>query len=224
MFPLLSFTFRANWEQGHKNNTSCRLLVVLCSLETWDSWMCNFSIVDRVQKRLCSPKVHLWATQQTQLRLSTCNDSAWCLFCLCYTIRRRHFCCEYLLALSGCVWYTQVLTVPTEYCFRVRKNAWIQRNLYFSEKKSENLITFGCTFQVVNEVIKHFIHYCCVEVFNSVMEELVSHPSRFRIYEEMMTLAQLRFKIRIIKFVEDIVSFNFCCLDRKDLLDVLMLT
>ena len=45
----------------------------------------------------------------------------------------------------------------------------------------------------------------CVEVLYSITEKFVCRTFKFRIYEEMLTWAQLLFKIRIINFVDDFV-------------------
>ena len=47
------------------------------------------------------------------------------------------------------------------------------------------------------------------------MKDFFSRPFNFRIYEEMLTRAQLLLKIRIINFVQDIVRINVCSFDRK---------
>ena len=63
-----------------------------------------------------------------------------------------------------------------------------------------------------------------VEVLYSLIEDLVSHTFKFRIYEEKLTWTQLLFKIRNINFVDDIVRINICCSDRKAVLGVFIWT
>ena len=73
-------------------------------------------------------------------------------------------------------------------------------------------------------MIKLFVQYSCVEGFYGLSENFVSRPFKFRIYEEMLTWPQLLFKIGILDFVEDFVTFNICSLDKKAMMSVFMWT
>ena len=73
-------------------------------------------------------------------------------------------------------------------------------------------------------MFKVFVHNFCVEDPYSLIEEFVSRALKFRVYEEKLTWAQVLFKICIINFVDDIVRINICCLDKKAIWDVFVLT
>ena len=52
----------------------------------------------------------------------------------------------------------------------------------------------------------------------------LSRTFKLKICEELLTWAQLLFKIRIMNLVDDIILINIRCIDKKAMFDVFMLT
>ena len=84
----------------------------------------------------------------------------------------------------------------------------------------EARFTFAAKFKILKKEIKFLVHDCLVDTLHCVVEYFVSRSFKFRIHQENIIRTQLLFEIRIIHFVDDIVSINICCLDRKALLGV----
>ena len=73
-------------------------------------------------------------------------------------------------------------------------------------------------------MIEFLHHEFFLESFHWVIEHFVPRHFKLKIHHEMLTWAQLLFRIRIINFVGDVIRINICCLGRKTMLGVFMLT
>ena len=198
-------------------------MVVLYFLHTSDGRLYHFSIVVRVKLRSCTPKELLWEAMQTRSSLLTCRSSTLCSFFLHYTTRWRRFLSEYFLTLPSHPRCTPTSIGPSGYCFRVRKNNWLIHLLFFKNEPKSH-VQFCCTFWNVEKMIRFVVHDCFVEIFYCVIDYIVSRSFKLRIHQEVLTWAQLLFKIRNINFLDDLVQINFCYFDRKAMLGLFILT
>ena len=119
-----------------------------------------------------------------------------------------------------------------------KKFRWIQQGIvsvcikksessvsYVFQNEFEIQIHFGCTLELVEEVIELPVHYYCLENFYSKIDDFISHPLKFRFYKGLLKWTQLFFETQIIYFVDDIVRFNLrLFFFGKTMLDVFMLT
>ena len=58
-------------------------------------------------------------------------------------------------------------------------------------------------------------HFCCIKVFECIIENIVSHLFRFRSYVEMLTRLQLFFRSLYHQLFYVMVRINICCLARN---------
>ena len=101
----------------------------------------------------------------------------------------RQFCWGNLSTLPSRHGCTQVWIDPAVFCFRVRKNIWTFRLLYFSKwsQKPDSLLLHISNCWKKDQVPRSRLF----ENFHCVIEYFVSRFFKFRIYQETLTGTQL---------------------------------
>ena len=211
--------FRTNGEQEHGKETICRYMALSYSRQTSDNLLCDFWAKVWVNERPCNPQVRLRVKQHILLGLLNCRTSIFSL--------RHNSMTSVLLRISSSFAMSSVLHTSSDRSSKVlfscaEKCLNLPSSMFFNVKLKATFI-FSARIKLLKKRSNVSSNFC-VEVRHSINEDFVSRTFKFRNYKEKLPWVQVPFKIRVINFVDDIVSINFWCPDRWAMLGVFMLT